>query len=56
MVAGVAPATMEAAADGGARWGRWTEGEGEKGGVPEDRVLTLSMKPRTARHGEDGRR
>ena len=56
MVTGIAPATMAAAADGGARRGHGTERENEGGGVGMDRTLTLSTMEWPARAGEAGRR
>ena len=56
MVAGVAPATMVAAADGGVRGedGRERGGEGKEDG--EQQQLTSELEPRTVAHGEVGRR
>ena len=54
MVAGVAPATMAAAAGGGVRWSDGPEGEEEGGGVPEDGELTRSAEGRSERGEELG--
>ena len=56
MVAGARPATMVAAADGGAWWGNEAEWEEEGGGVPKDGELTRSALEGTATAGEERRR
>ena len=56
MVAGVVPATLVAAADGGARGGSGIEGEGVQERVLEDRRLTRSTAVQTERDEVAGRR
>ena len=56
LVAGVAPATMAAAAGGGARRPRLREGEREREETHPGQELTPEAMARTARHGEGRRR